>query len=109
MTCNILRYQQIIGRRIAHQLAQLPPKVKQAVVPNGTVGLRVPAHPLILDVLRMLTGPVALTSANQTGQPEAITAEEVVSAFGDQIDLVLDGELPIAGDHMEILRDWLSE
>ena len=25
------------------------------------------------------------------------------------IDLILDGELPIAGDHMEILRDWLSE
>ena len=72
-------------------LAQLPAKVKQAVVPNGTVGLRVPAHPLILDVLRMLTGPVALTSANQSGQPEAITAEEVVAAFGDQIDLVLDG------------------
>ena len=44
-------------------LAQLPPKVRQAVVPNGTAGLRVPAHPLILDVLRMLTGPVALTSA----------------------------------------------
>ena len=72
-------------------LAQLPPKVKQAVVPNGTVGLRVPAHPVILDVLRMLTGPLALTSANQTGQPEAITAGEVVSAFGDQVDLVLDG------------------
>ena len=57
----------------------------------------------------MLTGPVALTSANQTGEPDAVTAEEVIAAFGERIDLVLDGELHIAGDHMEILRDWLSE
>ena len=85
-------------------LSQLPPKVKQAVVPNGTVGLRVPAHPLILDVLRMLTGPVALTSANQTGQPEAITAEEVVSAFGDQIDLVLDGGKSRLGQPSSVVR-----
>ncbi|MBC21215.1 MAG: threonylcarbamoyl-AMP synthase [Planctomycetaceae bacterium] len=85
-------------------LAQLPTKVKQAVVPNGTVGLRVPAHPLILDVLRMLTGPVALTSANQTGEPEAITAEEVVSAFGDQIDLVLDGGKSRLGQPSSVVR-----
>lgn len=85
-------------------LAQLPAKVKQAVVPNGTVGLRVPAHPLILDVLRMLTGPVALTSANQTGQPEAITAEEVVAAFGDRIDLVLDGGKSRLGQPSSVVR-----
>ena len=85
-------------------LAQLPAKVKQAVVPNGTVGLRVPAHPLILDVLRMLTGPVALTSANQSGQPEAITAEEVVAAFGDQVDLVLDGGKSRLGQPSSVVR-----
>ena len=85
-------------------LAQLPAKVKQAVVPNGTVGLRVPAHPLILDVLRMLTGPVALTSANQSGQPEAITAEEVVAAFGDRVDLVLDGGKSRLGQPSSVVR-----
>ncbi len=85
-------------------LAQLPSKVKQAVVPNGTVGLRVPAHPLILDVLRMLTGPVALTSANQSGQPEAITAEEVVAAFGDRVDLVLDGGKSRLGQPSSVVR-----
>ncbi len=85
-------------------LAQLPPNVRQAVVPNGTVGLRVPAHPLILDVLRMLTGPVALTSANQSGQPDAITAEEVVSAFGDKIDLVLDGGKSRLGQPSSVVR-----
>ena len=85
-------------------LAQLPARVRQAVVPNGTVGLRVPAHPLILDVLRMLTGPVALTSANQNGKPEAITAEEVVSAFGEQIDLVLDGGRSRLGQPSSVVR-----
>jgi protein-tyrosine phosphatase len=71
-------------------LTQLPPGVRQAVIPNRTIGLRVPAHPLILDVLRMLTGPVALTSANRTDHPEALTADEVVAEMGDSIQLVLD-------------------
>ena len=85
-------------------LSQLPARVRQAVVPNGTVGLRVPAHPLILDVLRMLTGPVALTSANQNGKPEAITAEEVISVFGEQIDLVLDGGKSRLGQPSSVVR-----
>ncbi len=71
-------------------LVQLPPAVRQAVVPAETVGLRVPAHQLILDVLGMMTGPLALSSANRSGQPAAITADQVINALGDQLDLVLD-------------------
>ena len=69
---------------------QLPPKVQQAVSPQQTIGLRVPGHPVILDVLRMLAGPLALTSANRAGMPEAVTAKEVIDAFGDELDLVVD-------------------
>lgn len=69
---------------------QLPPKVQQAVSPGQTIGLRVPAHQVILDVLRMSAGPLALTSANQAGMPEAATAKEVLDAFGDQITMVID-------------------
>ncbi len=69
---------------------QLPPKVQQAVSPKHTVGLRVPGHQVILDVLRMLAGPLALSSANRAGKPEAVTAKEIVDTFGDEIDLVVD-------------------
>jgi protein-tyrosine phosphatase len=71
-------------------IRQLPAAVQQAVVPQGTIGLRVPAHEVILEVLRLLVGPVVLTSANRRGAPEALTAAEVVAAFGDDVHLVID-------------------
>jgi tRNA threonylcarbamoyl adenosine modification protein (Sua5/YciO/YrdC/YwlC family) len=69
---------------------RLPDKVRQTVCPNGTIGLRVPAHPVILSVLRLSAGPLALSSANQTGEPDAVTAEQVVDSLGDKLALVLD-------------------
>jgi tRNA threonylcarbamoyl adenosine modification protein (Sua5/YciO/YrdC/YwlC family) len=69
---------------------QLPPLVRQYVTPNGTVGLRVPANPTLLDVLRMLAGPIALTSANRSGEREAVTAEQVVGSVGSDLALILD-------------------
>jgi len=71
-------------------LRQLPPSVQQAVCPNGTIGLRVPAHAMVLDILRMLAGPVVLTSANPSGGPDPVTAEEVVESLGDSVALVLN-------------------
>lgn len=71
-------------------LKQLPKSVQKAVSPNGTLGLRVPAHEAVLAVLRLTAGPLTLTSANQPGQPEAKTAEDVAEALGDEVDLILD-------------------
>jgi protein-tyrosine phosphatase len=50
----------------------------------------VPAHSLVLDILRMLVGPVVLTSANPSGGKDPVTAEEVVAALGDHVQLVLN-------------------
>ena len=69
---------------------QLPESVQQAVAPQGTIGLRVPAHEVVLEVLRMLAGPIALTSANSSGMPDAVTAQQAVEYLGDHIGLVLD-------------------
>ncbi len=71
-------------------LNRLPASVFQAVVPEKTVGLRVPAHQLILEVLQLLAGPLVLTSANLHGQPEAVTGDDVLRSVGDRIHLVLD-------------------
>jgi tRNA threonylcarbamoyl adenosine modification protein (Sua5/YciO/YrdC/YwlC family) len=68
----------------------LPRRVRELVVPNGTVGLRVPANEMSQDVMRMLTGPIVLTSANRSGSPDSCTAEEVVREVGDEVALVLD-------------------
>ena len=94
-------------------LGQLPPLVQQAVAPDRTVGLRVPAHQTVLDILRMTVGPIALTSANLSGQPDSLTAEEVVEALGDRVQLVLnDGQSRLGQpstvvkvtDGLEVLR-----
>jgi protein-tyrosine phosphatase len=69
---------------------QLPREVRSAVAPNGEVGLRAPAHQTLLDVLRMLAGPIVLTSANRSGEPPAVTAQEAVNSLGDSVALVLD-------------------
>jgi len=69
---------------------RLPRRVQEVVSPSGTVGLRVPGHSVILDVLQMIAGPLVLSSANRSGQPEARTASEVIQALGDDVDLVLD-------------------
>jgi len=71
-------------------IRHLPGSVQQAVSPENAVGLRVPGHALILDVLRMLVGPLVLTSANRHGQPDPRNAREVLDALGEDVDLVLD-------------------
>lgn len=58
---------------------------------SGTVGLRMPDHPIARAVIAGLGGALAVTSANRSGQPEAMTAEEVRSALGDLVDVVIDG------------------
>ena len=71
-------------------LRQLPKSVLQRVVPNGSVGLRVPAHPLILDVLKLMAGPLVLTSANLSGEPDPTSAEQAIASMNNHVDLVLN-------------------
>ncbi len=56
-----------------------------------TVAVRVPAHPVPVALVQGLGAPVVGTSANLSGEPSALTAGEVYSQFGDNIDLVIDG------------------
>lgn len=71
-------------------LAHLPAAVRRAVVPAGNVGLRVPGHPMFLDTLKLIVGPVTLTSANRAGLDAPLTAQDVVANLGDDVALVLD-------------------
>lgn len=57
---------------------------------NGTVMLRMPLHPVAIDVLREV-GPMAVSSANISGRPPAVTAEEARHQLGDLVQVYLDG------------------
>jgi tRNA threonylcarbamoyl adenosine modification protein (Sua5/YciO/YrdC/YwlC family) len=56
---------------------------------NGTAALRMPDHAITLELLRE-SGPLAVSSANLTGKPAALTATEARDALGDRIAVYLD-------------------
>jgi len=60
-----------------------------------TLGLRLPDHDVPRALARLL-GPIAASSANITGQPDATTAARVAESFGDEIELILD-DGPVRG------------
>jgi len=57
----------------------------------GTIGLRVPNHPVALQLLQEFDGPVAAPSANRSGRVSPTMAEHVRKELGDKVDLILDG------------------
>jgi L-threonylcarbamoyladenylate synthase len=57
---------------------------------QGTVAVRMPLHPIALDLLRR-TGPMAVSSANLHGAPAAATADEAAAQLGESVSVYLDG------------------
>ena len=57
---------------------------------KGTVAVRMPEDPVALDLLRE-TGPMAVSSANLSGSPSAMTAEEARDQLGESVSVYLDG------------------
>ena len=55
------------------------------------VAVRVPGESAALHIAKAIKVPVTATSANLSTQPPAINTDEVLSYFGDKIDLILDG------------------
>ncbi len=66
--------------------------VPDIVTAGGTtVAVRIPAHPVPVALIQGLGTPIVGTSANLSGRPSPLTADEVRSQFGDKIDFVVDG------------------
>lgn len=57
---------------------------------RGTVAVRMPLHPVALELLAR-TGPMGVSSANRTGQPPPATAEEARDQLGYPVAVYLDG------------------
>jgi L-threonylcarbamoyladenylate synthase len=58
-----------------------------------TVGVRVPDHPVARELLE-LSGPLAVTSANESGGRETMNDREARDVFGDRVAVYLEGEAP---------------
>ena len=66
-----------------------------------TIGVRVPDHPLALAVLA--SGPLAVTSANRSGEPPATTCDQLLATFGDAVAVYLCEEEALEGRSSTVL------
>ena len=64
---------------------------------SGGIGVRMPNHPLALEVIEKSGGAIACTSANRSGEPPALSAQDVATTIGNDIDLTLDGGMSPGG------------
>jgi len=90
------------------------PTLPEAVSATETVGVRVPDHEVARALLRA-AGPMAVTSANISGQPSPSTAQEVFAQLGGRIDLIIDGGITpggvpstlvdCTGEELKVLRE----
>jgi len=90
------------------------PTLPEAISATSTVGVRIPNHDIARALLR-LAGPMAVTSANISGQPSPTTAQQVYEQLNGRIPLIIDGgETPggvpstlvdCTGNEIQILRE----
>jgi L-threonylcarbamoyladenylate synthase len=89
----------VLARRLAEAFWPGPltlavpkrPELPEIITAYPTVGVRVPDHDRARGVIRACGGALAVTSANLSGQPSPVTAQEAANALGESVDLVLDG------------------
>lgn len=74
---------------------------------RGTVAVRMPDHELARDILDR-TGPLAVSSANRTGQPAATDAAGAAAMLGEQVTVIVDGG-PTPGAVPSTIVDATSE
>jgi L-threonylcarbamoyladenylate synthase len=65
--------------------------VSESITDRPTVAVRVPDLPLARDIIRQAGGILAVTSANISGAPSPVTAQDVEEQLGGRIALILDG------------------
>lgn len=84
---------------------------------GATIAVRVPNHPVPLALIRYLGVPIIGTSANISGQPSALTAQEVEFQLREKVDLIIDGGrcpgsiestvVDVTGGILKVLRQGL--
>lgn len=75
----------------------------EATAGLDTVGLRMPAHPMALNLIRAAGVPIAAPSANRFTQLSPTRAEHVRESLGDRVDMILDGGATVVGIESTVL------
>ncbi|NOZ02918.1 MAG: threonylcarbamoyl-AMP synthase [Deltaproteobacteria bacterium] len=75
-----------------------------AVAPDGTIALRVDAHPFALDLIKASGRNLVSTSANRAGQPAPASAADVSPAIAAACDLMVEGNETLAGEPSTVAR-----
>ncbi|MBE6379344.1 MAG: threonylcarbamoyl-AMP synthase [Lentisphaerae bacterium] len=81
-------------------LAEFAPGPITVIAPGceryPTIGVRIPDHPFVLELLRRYGRPLASTSANASGRPNVLDPRDALAELSGPVDLVVDGGiLPI--------------
>ena len=104
-----------IDRRVALMLARFwpgpltvaiparPGLARPLIGPGETVGVRMPNHPLALEIIGKVGGMIACTSANRSGEPPARTAADVLASVGAALDVTLDGGVAPGGSPSTVI------
>ncbi len=97
---------------------QLDPEVQKAVTPAGTIGIRVSPDELLEQVLSLIAGPLALTSANFAGQPPA-TDDSGLEQLDGHVDLIIKAGkthfgapstvVQVDGESVRVLREGVVD
>ena len=69
---------------------------------RATVGVRIPDEPLALEVLRR-TGPLAVSSANRSGDEPGRSCDDLVACFGEAVAVYLCRDEPLVGEASSVL------
>ena len=78
--------------------------VSDVITAGGdTVAVRVPCHPVPIALIEGIGAPLVGTSANRSGMPSALNADEVRTQFGDEIDMVVDSDTLPGGTESTIV------
>lgn len=84
---------------VVHQAPSLPWNLGDT---RGTVMLRMPMHPVALELLNQ-TGPMAVSSANISGQPPATSVEQAENQLGEDVGVYIDGGEATIGEASTIV------
>jgi tRNA threonylcarbamoyl adenosine modification protein (Sua5/YciO/YrdC/YwlC family) len=95
-------------------IQRLPKGVQTLVAPEKRIRMRVPAHDMLLSVLRLVAGPLVMSGARRPTDDDTVTGKDVVARLGNQVDLILDegrsrfaqrsSLVRIANNQLQVLR-----
>ena len=85
-------------------IQRLPQEVQLLVAPEKRIRMRVPAHDLLLGVLRLVAGPLVMCGARRPDDPDTITGKEALERLGSQVDLLIDEGRSRFGQRSSLVR-----